>query len=339
MAIQKCPIWNVDSDVTNPYDTPDIYLVKGSYRAGGSYEITANAIGEIDDKSFGDAEKARVTSILVEQWIRGVAVPRLTADDVRRAKDSKPLPVYERAERLLRFLARSSSGEIGQSLHIGESSPHLFQPALAWSESTKNQELHFLSDYLEDQGLIANRRLSGYMFDARVEVPGYRRIEELETNPDSSQCFVAMWFNPSMDKVYENGIKPAIEDAGYSPLRIDREDFVGKVDDKIIAEIKRSRFIVADFTHKKADIREGKCFESEEGHRALGARGGVYYEAGYAEGLGLTVIPTCRRDMIAEVHFDTRQLNHIVWDNPEDLREQLENRIRRVISNENNSTS
>ena len=147
-------------------------------------------------------------------------------------------------------------------------------------------------------------------------------MEELETNPDSAQCFVAMWFDPSMEEVYEKGIKPAIEAVGYSPLRIDRQEFVGKIDDEIIAEIRRSRFLVADFTH---------------GHD--GARGGVYYEAGFAQGLGLTVIFTCRDDMFDNLHFDTRQFNHIAWENPDDLREKLANRIGSVMGDGPNRTN
>ena len=57
-----------------------------------------------------------------------------------------------------------------------------------------------------------------------------------------------MWFDLSMDEAYQNGIQPAIEDAGYEAVRIDRKDHNNKIDDEIIAEIRRSRFLVADFT-------------------------------------------------------------------------------------------
>ena len=57
-----------------------------------------------------------------------------------------------------------------------------------------------------------------------------------------------MWFNTSMNDAYEEGIALAIEDAGYKPVRIDRKDHNNKIDDEIIAEIRRSRFLVADFT-------------------------------------------------------------------------------------------
>jgi nucleoside 2-deoxyribosyltransferase len=71
---------------------------------------------------------------------------------------------------------------------------------------------------------------------------------------------------------------------------------------KIITEIKNSRFIIADVTHQRA---------------------GVYFEAGYALGLGLPVIWSVRDDDLNNVHFDTRQYNHIVWESEAHLSEQL----------------
>ena len=123
-----------------------------------------------------------------------------------------------------------------------------------------------------------------------------------------------MWFDESMESAWEQGIKPAVEDSGYKPLRIDRKEHLNKIDDEIIAEIRRSRFIIADFTH------------GDEG-----ARGGVYYEAGFAHGLNIPVIFTCRKDALKKVHFDTRQYKHIVWKEPKDLRHQLEISICAVI--------
>jgi nucleoside 2-deoxyribosyltransferase len=123
-----------------------------------------------------------------------------------------------------------------------------------------------------------------------------------------------MWFDASMNHVYANGIAPSLMDAGYKPIRIDRKDHNNKIDDEIIAEIRRSRFLVADFTQGET-----------------GARGGVYYEAGFAHGLNIPVIFTCREDVIANVHFDTRQYNHITWKSPEELRVRLAQRIAATI--------
>ena len=123
-----------------------------------------------------------------------------------------------------------------------------------------------------------------------------------------------MWFHESMTQAYEDGIGPAVEEAGYSPLRIDQKEHINKIDDEIIAEIRRSRFLVADFTQG-----------------ADGARGGVYYEAGFAHALSLPVIFTCREDSLNDLHFDTEHYNHIVWTDENELREKLKNRILAVI--------
>ena len=117
-----------------------------------------------------------------------------------------------------------------------------------------------------------------------------------------------------MNEAWNHGIFPAVRDAGYEPVRIDQKEHVNKIDDEIVAEIRRARFVVADFTQGDT-----------------GARGGVYYEAGFAQGLGIRVIFSCRKDRLEEVHFDTRQYNHIVWETPEDLRDQLAKRIAAVL--------
>ena len=123
-----------------------------------------------------------------------------------------------------------------------------------------------------------------------------------------------MWFDPSMNSVCEEGIEPAIREAGFKPFRIDRKEHINKIEDEIIAEIRRSRFVVADFTHDDK-----------------GARGSVYWEAGFAHGLNLPVFHTCREDCMKTLHFDTAHFRHIVWNNPQDLRTQLRNSIGAVI--------
>ena len=100
-----------------------------------------------------------------------------------------------------------------------------------------------------------------------------------------------MWFDRSMDSLWKEGIKPGIEDAGYEAVRIDRKEHVNKIDDEIIAEIRRSRFVVADFTHGRG-----------------GMRGGVYYEAGFAHGMDIPVIFSCKKSIIKRfilIHVST----------------------------------
>ena len=171
------------------------------------------------------------------------------------------------------------------------------------------------SGWLEQHELHAGNR--------RLTPEGVRRLEELETKAvNSEQAFVAMWFDESVKDAYERGIEPAIEESGYKPFRIDKKEFNNKIDDQIIAEIRRSRFVVCDFTCELIEC---------DGEQKAFPRGGVYYEAGFAQGLGIPVIWTCRADHIEHVHFDTRQFNHITWSTPEELQENLRNRIGAVI--------
>lgn len=125
------------------------------------------------------------------------------------------------------------------------------------------------------------------------------------------EAFVAMWFDASMNQTFDACLKPALHDLGYDPVRVDREHFLGTVDNYIVASIRRSRIVVADFT----------------GHRS-----GVYWEAGFAHGLGLPVIYTCRKDCFGDVHFDANHYNFIVWETEDALRTDLRDRVEATIT-------
>ena len=140
-----------------------------------------------------------------------------------------------------------------------------------------------------------------------------------------------MWFDESMEDIYDKGIEPAIEtDCDIRCVKIDNVEHNNKICDAIIAEIRKSSFVVADFTAGCCDQCE-TCDKKVECNDQVRPRGGVYFEAGFALGLGIPVIWTVRQDQINKVHFDTRQYNHIPYKDAEDLRKQLANRIRATI--------
>ena len=320
--IDTCPIWGSEFEAKRfHFPQTDTIRVEDSPRAGGGYDIDQVLIpSQVHDLS--DQEKARLTSWLVDQRIQGNSKPLVTRDIIAIARNQRLLPVYEKAERLLKFIISNLTAlvETVDLAPAPNSSPNqAYLSALAWSEltkppnSTEARELLYLMDYLKERGWIVEYPV-GNRYSCRVTVECHRQTAEQETNIDSSQAFVAMWFDPRMNDAYEQGIKLGIKDAGYKPLRIDREPDVNKIDDEIIAGIRKSRFLVADFT------------QGDDG-----ARGGVYFEAGFALGLDLRVIYTCRRDMVDKLAFDTRQYNHILWDTPKDLRLNLKNRIEAWI--------
>jgi DNA-binding PadR family transcriptional regulator len=182
-----------------------------------------------------------------------------------------------------------------------------------------NGELEMLLRYLEEAGFIERRweedpegnQVKSNRF--LVTVKGWERVETVNDTGIPGRCFVAMSFDDSLNEAWEKGIEPALRaDCGMDPVRVDKREHNEKICDKIIAEIRMSQFLVADFTL----------------HRQ-----GVYFEAGFALGLGRPVIWMCREDEFTpeKVHFDTRQYNHIVWTTPEDLRAKLRNRVIATI--------
>lgn len=310
-SIDTCPLWGRRFQARGNHDRGNArYIVEDSPRAGGGFVM--DLFGQ-SASALDESQKARLTTILINRRIQGDLRPRITEEMIEDARSRPHLLVPERAERLLRCFVENSE-HIGQQFKMGENDVDEWR-ALAWSETEKwNEAIHF-AEYLEKRGWITHTSY-GERSVIVVLVDGYSKIAEQPTNIDSSQAFVAMWFDDETDAAFEDAIKPAIQDAGYKPVRIDRELDVDRIDDAIIANIRESRFLVADFTHGKN-----------------GVRGGVYYEAGLAHGLNLPVIFTCRRDMVEKLHFDTRQYVHILWDTGalQSLYTELLDRIRARI--------
>lgn len=310
----KCPIWGTPATLQDQFDR-DVTTVE-STRAGGRYEITLEANEDLEDK--GDDLKSRLTTWIVDQHGLGNRTPLIDTKILARVGRARPLQYGDRRDRFLQWFKDKSSSKLGAALppfsrgdEPAQNSPYL--ELLARSESTDPSELKFLIDACKQEGLLKDHGNTGRFF--RLSTKGYEYLDRLSrANPNSEQAFVAMWFDPSMNEAYDQGIDPAIQAAGYRPQRIDRKEHVNRIDDEIIAEIRRSRFVVADFTSEPQQ-----------------PRGGVYFEAGFALGLGIPVIWMCHKDIIGEIHFDTRQYNHIAWIDPNDLFTQLKNRIEAVI--------
>ena len=136
-------------------------------------------------------------------------------------------------------------------------------------------------------------------------------------------CFIACAFGKSdVEDIYKNAISKVLRKLKINPLRVDKIDFLGKIDSKIINLIKKSDFCIADLTY---------------------ARPSVYFEAGFTEGLAKKVIYTTRNDHFKpkkddsnennKIHFDKITENIIGWKSPNNIfRNKLKNRINFVIS-------
>lgn len=240
-------------------------------------------------------------------WLRENQGILLKQEDRERLDNLTAPSFFERSDRILLYLKKRSD-------YFGHNVPVGLDELLGVTWGLNREEVWQIVGFLEGEELIdlKNKSLKiGGQEQIRLLPKGYKRIEAIsKTNMDSVQAFIAMWMDESMDDVWGNGLELGIKKAGYVPRRVDQVEHVGIITDEIIAQIRMSRFIVADFT---------------------GHRGGVYFEAGFACGLGLPVIWTCRKSDISELHFDTRQYNFIDWEDEVELAERLEYRIVSIV--------
>jgi len=206
-----------------------------------------------------------------------------------------PSPVKKQLN-LLRAIARRSD-------HPGEEVKLAAQDyPLCWAKKVKELDFH-LKELVRNGYLERLSRAFIYW----VTTEGWGYLEESEETPiNPNRGFVAMSFNLDLKSVYESAIKPGIIAAGYKAHRVDETHHQDKIDNKIIADLKESAFVVADMTEHKH---------------------GVYFEAGFALGLGRPVFWSVRKDDLENAHFDTRQYPHIVWEKHEELRDGLTNAI------------
>lgn len=278
----------------------------------GDYFITEDAD---EDIKLTPSESTQISSVLRARSISGLKkygiFNRLPEGDIDSyipmTKDmllhEYPKDVFERMELALINIKRLSRFS-GDKVLFDE-----FDKPIMYPEVEDTNSSLFILKMLMDFGFVDASLM--IPTDIKITAKGWRKLYELQSqNVTSNQVFIAMWFDSSMDSASE-AIHEAISNCGFDPKRIDIVQHNNKICDQIIAEIKQSKFLVSDFT---------------------GHRGGVYYEAGYAHGMGIPVIFTCREDDIDKLHFDTRQFNHIVWTDEEDLKTKLINRIKATVS-------
>jgi nucleoside 2-deoxyribosyltransferase len=150
---------------------------------------------------------------------------------------------------------------------------------------------------------------------------GFERAEQLmATNIDSKTVFVAMQFSNDLIEACEKAIKPACLACGFDAFLIKEKPHNNGITDEIIVEIKKSKFVIVDFTYNN---------------------NGAYWEAGYAQGLGRTVIRCCKKEWFDSegkklkkdnpLHFDIKHYNTILWESYEHLIKELKDNIRANI--------
>jgi hypothetical protein len=265
----------------------------------GVYHLTRTALVNLRNNHFSNREMSNISG-----WLNENSIFEITSISIEILEQLKTPSFHERADKFLEHLEKETEFA-GQVLERTNS-----WLGAGWCINDKElrELIGFLSETgrIEDSSTINEKRL-------KIRPAGWAHLETLKKiNSDKKQGFVAMWFADDMQQIYENIISKAILDAGYLPHRVDQREHNDKIDDEIIVQIRKSRFVFADFT---------------------GHRGGVYFEAGFAKGLGLEVFWSCCEDDISNLHFDIRQYNCITWNQGklDEFKSKITNRIEAVI--------
>lgn len=262
-----------------------------------------------------------ISSWIQEQNTLYKEIPRIFENDLETLKTIPDKTIQSKLETFMQEVHKRDLMALEQGVSVEPQSDPSWL-SITWSRNC--DELKSIIEEAISIGLIVGT-IHEYMGGnpcswicsiSNITFRGRNFIESLGmTTGASNKVFMAFHFTDEMKESFEKTVRKAVTDISSGKLEAIRVSTSGtstdtKIDDELISMIKASRVVVADFT---------------------GQRTAVYYEAGYAMGLGIPVIWTCRADHIESLSFDTRQYPHILWEDAEDLYTQLSQRISAQI--------
>lgn len=227
-----CPLCNHEASIRDAGYPYSIYEIECP--VCGSYAITREAVDDIiDNPKFADSTKvssytrertAKRQNITIYSEEPSSALDRPWAT-IHRIVDSFPKAISERLDKSLINLSKLSKFA-GDEINITTDDYPSFYVE---SKESSLKEQSFILQQLIDDGYISGRTTFPGKFS--ITAKGWSKIYDLEKvpTPNSKQAFIAMWFDPSMDSASENGLKRAIRDAGYEPLKINDKEHTQKL--------------------------------------------------------------------------------------------------------------
>ena len=228
-----------------------------------------------------------------------------TIDEV--LKRLLPTP-SEQADLFLRWVAEEVDGP-GEIVEVG----YVTHGGIIGSKSDAG--FRFVLQHLFDEKLVSENMVEAEGDPSQVTLTfkGWEHYETLRKGDKTfRKAFMAMKFgDPTLDEVVNAVFRPAVQQTGFELRKLDDSPPAGLIDNRLRVEIQTSDFLIADLSHDNS---------------------GVYWEAGYAEGLGKPVVYTCERTKFEreQTHFDTSHHLTIKWDrdNPNFATENLKATIR-----------
>jgi hypothetical protein len=261
-----------------------------------------------------DPEWHKVSGFIRNVSDRKTSRPLITLELFDEWKNRKDYPqtVDEQLDHFILYLG-DLTRRLGLQIHLNE-----YAYPIIFGQDHREFQLiaHHLKDDLKliyfDSGATAT--LSGLPY--RLTVEGWKKYQTLKERHHFRQGFIAMAIGEDDDKSRYQIIHEAFKETLYEPLLISEKHHNNDIPEEIFAEIKRSRFLIADLTKLKPN---------------------VMFEAGFARGLGKDVIYICEMKWFERTIKSCFDISHryIISFNesePGSLTEPLKRRIELTIS-------
>jgi hypothetical protein len=137
----------------------------------------------------------------------------------------------------------------------------------------------------------------------------------VEFEVQSGYAFVVMPMDKNNHQLIDvlEAIKGGAKECGITAERIDDDERNERVTDRILEAIRKSEFVIVDLTNERPN---------------------VFFEAGYAQGVGKIPIYVAREG--TPLHFDIQDYPVIMFRNMKELRERLAKRLVALITKQTN---
>lgn len=153
---------------------------------------------------------------------------------------------------------------------------------------------------------ITPNNFEKYLKNLKLTPNAFEYLKSMNKGIDNNKVFIAMDFNLPEKENIKDSIRNCLLPK-YDASTVADTKHTEYITEKIMVGIKNCKFMVADFSNPN--------------------NAGVYFEAGYARGLGKHVIHVVPKNKLKELHFDTLQIIHIAYSNYEDLKDQLRTKV------------
>lgn len=173
------------------------------------------------------------------------------------------------------------------------------------------QSKGFIIKQLKEKNLITQHILGDNKTSITITDTAVDMFQKASDKLNSKIAFIAMKFNGNEERI--KAIQDAIALSGYEPRIMNEYETNNWIMPEIFHQIQLSKFVVVDLS-----IR---C-------------DGAYYEAGYAQAIGKEVIHIYdrREEKNNPLHFDVAQKSTVIYDDFEDLKIKLINRIAATVN-------